>query len=194
VTIKDRPLPTGAFDGAGPRSRGERPLPPGVVLDEAGQRSYEALVADRLPGTDVAAWSLFTFALGAGRRAEAFLSEVVRRHDLDGSQLSVLLVLWMTGPPHRLSPTRLSRNIAQSPSGMTHTVKRLTTSGLVTRVGLESDGRAKHVELTEAGLRVVTRCAEDLAAAVEQLFPRGAMRVEDLAAAQREVVDAFVRL
>lgn len=163
------------------------------VLDEAGQRTYEALVADRLPDADVAAWSLLTFALGTGRRAEAFLSEVVRRHGLDGSQLSVLLVLWMTGPPHRLSPTRLSRNIAQSPSGMTHTVKRLTTAGLVTRVGLEHDGRAKHVELTAHGEVVVAKCASELATAVEQLFPRDEMPVQELADAQRQIVMALTR-
>lgn len=165
----------------------------GRTLNEAEQRAYEAVVADRLPGIDVGAWSLFTFALGTGRRAEAFLGEVVRRHDLDGSQLSVLLVLWMNGPPHRLSPTQLSRNIAQSPSGMTHTVKRLTTAGLVTRVGLPTDGRAKHVELTPEGVKVVSHAARDLAAALEELFPRSELPVDELAAAQRHVVNLLTR-
>jgi DNA-binding MarR family transcriptional regulator len=164
-------------------------LSPGRVIDAAGQRSYEANVAERLPGVDVGAWSLFTFALGTGRRAEAVLSEVVRRHDLDGSQLSVLLVLWMNGPPHRLSPTRLSRNIAQSPSGMTHTIKRLTAAGLVTRVGVPTDGRAKHVELTSDGVRVVSLACRDLAAAIERLFPRASLPVDELAAAQRDIVN-----
>ena len=162
-----------------------------VVLAERGQRSYEGLVEERLPGFDADAWMLMTFTLGAGRRAEAFLSEVVRRHDLDGSQLSVLLVLWFTGPPHRLSPTRLSRLIAQSPSGMTHTVKRLTAAGLVTRVSLETDGRAKHVELTEQGVEVVERCAKDLAGAVEELFPREKLALGDLVGAQRQIVDVL---
>jgi DNA-binding MarR family transcriptional regulator len=171
----------------------DRPLANAVILDEAGQRSYEAIVADRLPGADVAAWSLFTFALGAGRRAETFLADVVRRHDLDGAQLSVLLVLWMNGPPHRLSPTKLSRRIAQSPSGMTHTVKRLTNAGLVSRVGLETDGRAKHVELTEEGERLVARCGADLAKAVEEIFPRSHLPVEELAAAQRQIVEVLTQ-
>ena len=152
---------------------------PAVVLDEGLQRNYEQLVKTRMPSTDTSAWALFTFVLGAGRRAEAFLADVVRPHGLDGSQLSVLLVLWMTGPPHRLSPTALSRNIAQSPSGMTHTVKRLTAAGLVSRIGLESDGRAKHVELTPEG--------------VENLFPRSELPIEDLAAAQRQIVSVMVQ-
>jgi len=166
---------------------------PAVALDESVQRAYERMVADRLPGTDASAWSLFTFALGAGRRAEAFLADVVRPHGLDGSQFSVLLVLWMNGPPFRLSPTALSRNIAQSPSGMTHTVKRLTAAGLVSRVGLESDGRAKHVELTDEGVDVVTSCAKDLAGAVARLFPRTDLPLEDLAAAQRQIVSVMVQ-
>jgi DNA-binding MarR family transcriptional regulator len=167
--------------------------PTAVILDEGAVRSYEAVVADRLPQVDIPSWTLFTFVLGAGRRAEAFLGEIVRRHDLDGAQLSVLLVLWFNGPPHRLSPTKLSRRIAQSPSGMTHTVKRLTAAGLVTRVGLESDGRAKHVELTSEGVRVVGTCADELAKAVEELFGRSELPVEELATAQRLLVEVLTQ-
>src|SRR3954447_13162315 len=137
----------------------KRPEP--RILDERLQRAYERAIAERLPGADATAFSLFTYVTGAGRRAEAFLADTVRPHGLDGSQFSVLMVLWMNGPPYRLSPTALSRNIAQSPSGMTHTVKRLTAAGLVTRVGLESDGRAKHVELTETGIELVHQCSKD---------------------------------
>jgi DNA-binding MarR family transcriptional regulator len=167
--------------------------PAAVIVDQATQRGYEAIVHDRLPGADAAAWSLFTFALGAGRRAETFLADVVRKHDLDGAQLSVLLVLWFNGPPHRLSPTKLSRRIAQSPSGMTHTVKRLTAAGLVSRVGLETDGRAKHVELTDEGLEVVRRAGKDLAAAIEAVFPREHLPVEHLAESQRLITEVLTR-
>lgn len=164
-----------------------------TVLNERVQAAYERVVGERLPEADTSAFSLFTFTLGAGRRAEGILGDVVRPHGLDGSQFSVLMVLWMNGPPYRLSPTNLSRNIAQSPSGMTHTVKRLTSAGLVTRVGLETDGRAKHVELTAEGIELVERCAKDLTAAVERIFPRPELALEDLAAAQRQIVAAMVR-
>lgn len=165
--------------------------PNAVVLDDAQQRSYEQVVQERLPATDPSAWALFTFVLGAGRRAEAFLADVARRHGLDGAQFSVLVVLWMNGPPHRLSPTKLSRFIAQSPSGMTHTVKRLTAAGLVSRPGLESDGRAKHVELTDEGLETVRRCSTDLAAAIEELFAEEDLPVEELTRTQRRLVNVF---
>lgn len=168
------------------------PKPPAIIDDDRRGR-IGAVVGERLPDTDVPAWMLFTYALGAGRRAEQFLAEIVRRHGLDGSQFSVLVVLWMSGPPHRLSPTTLSRFIAQSPSGMTHTVKRLTAAGLVSRIGLASDGRAKHVELTEEGLGTVTRCSAEVADAVEELFPRQELAVDDLAEASRLIVNAFAR-
>ena len=164
-----------------------------VIDDQETQRGYEALVHDRLPGAYAAAWSLFTFAIGAGRRAETILADVVRKHDHDGAQLSVLLVLWFNGPPHRLSPTKLSRRIAQSPSGMTHTVKRLTAAGLVTRVGLETDGRAKHVELTDEGVEVVRRAGKDLATTIESLFPRDELPVESLAESQRLITEVLTR-
>lgn len=166
------------------------PKPPAIV-DEDRRRRLGAVVGERLPDVDVAAWMLFTYTLGAGRRAEQFLAEIVRRHDLDGSQFSVLVVLWMSGPPHRLSPTALSRFIAQSPSGMTHTVKRLSAAGLVRRVGLENDGRAKHVELTDQGLEIVRRCSTDLAAVIESMFSRDELPVDDLATAQRRLVNVF---
>ena len=166
---------------------------PASVPSEKVQRAYERVIAERLPEVDTTAFSLFTFALGAGRRAESILGDVVRPHGLDGSQFSVLMVLWMNGPPYRLSPTNLSRNIAQSPSGMTHTVKRLTAAGLVTRVGLESDGRAKHVELTPEGIELVERCSKDLAKAVEEIFPSTELPLDELAASQREIVVALVR-
>ena len=38
-------------------------------------QNRDKLVASRLPGIDTAAWTLFTFALGTGRRAEAFLRQ-----------------------------------------------------------------------------------------------------------------------
>lgn len=164
-----------------------------VVLDDEQQRSYQQIIEDRLPARDPSAWALFTFVLGAGRRAEAFLADVARNHGLDGAQFSVLVVLWMNGPPHRLSPTQLSRFIAQSPSGMTHTVKRLSSTGLVTRVGLASDGRAKHVELTEDGVAVVQACAGELALAVEELFPRDDFPLDELAQTQRRIVNVFTR-
>lgn len=168
------------------------PKPP-AVIDDARRQTIGTMVGQRLPGIDASAWMLFTYTLGAGRRAEQLLAEIVRRHDLDGSQFSVLVVLWMSGPPHRLSPTALSRFIAQSPSGMTHTVKRLTAAGLVTRVGLETDGRAKHVELTDAGVEVVTRCSQEVAEAVEGLFPRDELPVDELAESARVLVNVFTR-
>jgi len=173
----------------------EKHPPPNYVenMTEEGLHAYEEILADRIPDADPATWALFTFVLGAGRRAEAFLANVVREFDLDGSQLSVLLVLWFTGPSHRVSPTNLSKRIAQSPSGMTHTVKRLTAAGLVTRVGLETDGRAKHVQLTPKGEEVVSRCAQELTKALEELFPREEMPVNELASAMRQVVDVLAR-
>ena len=79
------------------------------------------------------------------------------------------------------------------PSGMTHTVKRLAAAGLVCRVHLETDGRAKHVELTEQGVEVVTRCAKDLSEASVQLFEPAKAPLRDLASAQRHITTVLTR-
>jgi DNA-binding MarR family transcriptional regulator len=160
---------------------------------EASHRIFESSFQARLPGRDANAFALLTYTLGAGRRAEALVADVVRSHGLDGSQTSALIVLWMTGPPHRVSPTALSRTLSQSPSGMTHTIKRLTTAGLVSRVGVASDGRAKHVELTDRGVEVVRSCVEALSEAADRVFATSEEPVGELTGAQLEVVACLVR-
>ena len=59
--------------------------------------------------------------------------------------------------------------------------------------GLETDGRAKHVELTDEGVEVVRRAGKDLATTIESLFPRDELPVESLAESQRLITEVLTR-
>lgn len=63
----------------------------------------------------------------------------------------VLVSLAAAGPPHVLSPTALHGVVAQSPGGITKTLRRLEQAGLVERRVDPSDRRSLLVELTGTG-------------------------------------------
>lgn len=163
-------------------------------IHRASQVAFQRSISERVPDVDPAGIALFVYATGAGRLVDAFLASVARRHDLDGSQFSVLLTLWCAPPPHRMSPTALHRLLVQSPSGMSHTLRRLRAAGVIRRRDDATDGRAKDVELTAKGIRLLRRCMDEVVAALDEVYrdvPDGAL--DELADRQRQVAELFSR-
>ena len=95
---------------------------------------------------------VLTLTLVAGRHLEAWLSETVAARDLDTSGFIALAVLWLDGPPHRVSAGELARRIVQTSGGATKTMQRLVDRRLVRRVPDLEDGRRSLLELTSEGL------------------------------------------
>lgn len=81
--------------------------------------------------------------------------EVFERFGLNRGEVGVLSALRIAGPPHRLSPTRLSRGLMLSSAGVTSRLDRLERRGLVTREADHEDRRGVIVELTPRGLELV---------------------------------------
>lgn len=77
------------------------------------------------------------------------------QHGLNRGEVGVLSALRTAGPPHRLSPTLLSRGLMLSSAGMTKRLDRLEEQGLVRRRPDPGDRRGVIVELTAAGRRLV---------------------------------------
>jgi DNA-binding MarR family transcriptional regulator len=71
------------------------------------------------------------------------------------SECFVLISLLLQGEPYSLSPTTLCAFSLQTPGGMTKTLNRLETDGLVRRRTDRGDRRALLVELSAKGLRSV---------------------------------------
>jgi len=67
------------------------------------------------------------------------------------SEYAALHTLRIEGPPYRMSPSRLNEALALSSGGITKTVDRLESAGLVKRTPNPSDGRGVLVGLTSRG-------------------------------------------
>jgi DNA-binding MarR family transcriptional regulator/DNA-binding XRE family transcriptional regulator len=87
----------------------------------------------------------------AGRLADLLTERALRPHGLDRSQLAALVALASAGDDGSMSPGELAALLAQTPSGVTRTVKRLERDRLVARDSDPSDGRAVLLRLTPAG-------------------------------------------
>jgi DNA-binding MarR family transcriptional regulator len=117
-----------------------------------GRPDLVAALSEAIPGIDPMEALLLMRAGRLGRLVELYRARVATLDDgLDLSGSTVLGALLMLGPPHRLSPTFLSRYVVQTSGGMTKTLRRLETDGLVTRVPDEHDGRVSYVQLTAVG-------------------------------------------
>jgi DNA-binding MarR family transcriptional regulator len=84
-----------------------------------------------------------------GRRQEAVFS----RFGVNRGEVGALSALRVSGPPHRLSPTRLGRGLMLSSAGVTSRIDRLERRGLVRRLPDPDDRRGVIVELTDEGAK-----------------------------------------
>ena len=73
------------------------------------------------------------------------------------SEYTAMHTLRIEGPPYRMSPSRLNEVLALSSGGITKTVDRLESAGLVKRSPDPSDGRGVLVGLTPRGRKMAAR-------------------------------------
>ena len=97
---------------------------------------------------------------------------VFSRFGLNGGEVGALSALRISGPPHRLSPTRLGRGLMLSSAGVTSRIDRLERRGLVRRMPDPDDRRGVIVELTDQGLEVVDAAVAAVWISDRQLLER----------------------
>lgn len=85
------------------------------------------------------------------------LDEVFAEHGLQPGGFDVLATLRRNGPPHRMSPSQLHRQLMIASGSMTARLDRLEQSGLVAREPDPHDRRGLLVALTPAGLELIDR-------------------------------------
>src|SRR6185437_1865096 len=100
---------------------------------------------------------LFTRLSRVALLLEEFQHRAIDRFGLQFVDYSVLRVLQIQGPPHHLSPSRLSEVLVRSTGGMTQILDRLESAGLVTRLPYPTDRRKVIVGLTAEGLSLVKK-------------------------------------
>lgn len=127
------------------------------------------------PGLDTSPMEVIGRILRAAHLADARIRLVLRRSGLDRGALDVLATLRRSGPPYRLTPTELYRELVLTSGAVTHRVDALARAGLVERVPDPGDRRSSLVALTARGAAVADdamaahmRCEAELAAALDE--------------------------
>ena len=98
--------------------------------------------------------------------------EVFDRFGLSRGEVGALSALRISGPPYRLSPTRLAKGLMLSSAGITSRIDRLERRGLVRRLDDPDDRRGVIIELTDDGRDVVDEAVAALAISDRQLLDR----------------------
>jgi DNA-binding MarR family transcriptional regulator len=114
-------------------------------------------VGTDLNATELRAWqALLHTHHDVMRRLDAELRE---EHGLSMSAYDVLLRL-ARAPDHSLRMSDLAERVMVSPSGLTRTVDRLVSKGLVERDRFDGDARVMFARLTDQGRQVLRRAAK----------------------------------
>jgi DNA-binding MarR family transcriptional regulator len=98
--------------------------------------------------------------------------DVFGRFGLSRGEVGALSALRISGPPYRLSPTRLAKGLMLSSAGITSRIDRLERRGLVRRLDDPDDRRGVIIELTDDGREVVDEAVAALATSDRQLLER----------------------
>jgi DNA-binding MarR family transcriptional regulator len=105
-----------------------------------------------------------------GRHVAVREEEIFGRFGLNRGEVGVLSALRITGPPHRLSPTRLGKGLMLSSAGITTRLDRLERRGLVARLPDPDDRRGVIVELTDRGRELVDAAVDANTTSERQLL------------------------
>jgi DNA-binding MarR family transcriptional regulator len=113
------------------------------------------------PDLDTAAVAVIARLGRATAYIDGAVSARLAEFGLTRSSWDVLASLRRRGPPYRLSPTQLYRELMRTSGAMTHRLAGLERRGLIRRVPDPHDGRGLLVELTDRGVEVVDHVAPE---------------------------------
>ncbi|MFE4465288.1 MarR family winged helix-turn-helix transcriptional regulator [Oerskovia sp. NPDC056781] len=148
-----------------------------------------------LPGTDpLALESQVCFALSAGARAMvAMYRPLLEPLRLTHPQYLVMLALWQDAAAgERTTATSLAERLHLDPGTLSPLVRRLETTGYLTRSRNEHDGRVVDVTLTQAGRELRTQ-AEKVPPAITAATGLTLDELMEVHAAASKVVSAALR-
>ena len=136
------------------------------------------------PDLDVGALQVTARLSRIGPHLARRQEEVFGRFGLGRGEVGALSALRVSGPPYRLSPTRLAKGLMLSSAGVTSRIDRLERRGFVRRLDDPDDRRGVIIELTDEGREVVDAAVAALAISdrqlLERLDPHDVEQLEDL--------------
>jgi DNA-binding MarR family transcriptional regulator len=132
-----------------------------------------------------------TFLLGRlGRLTDSMTTDICAEAATTPAEIRVLAYL-VHAPEHTARPSDVARFVVQTSGGLTATLSRLESAGLVERRSDPSDGRGKLIVLSGDGRRlhdtVIIRLTDATAAAVTDLD------LDDIGTHVRDLINALER-
>jgi DNA-binding MarR family transcriptional regulator len=91
------------------------------------------------------------------------------KHGIDWSGFDVLATLRRSGPPYRMTPTHLYRELVLTSGAMTHRMDALERAGLIERRPDPNDRRSMMAALTRRGRQLIDRALVDHLAAEAEI-------------------------
>jgi DNA-binding MarR family transcriptional regulator len=131
------------------------------VVERTHLETARTHLRDQMPDEDADLHVLFIGLFRLGRMLERDAQQIVRADGLEVSDHQVLLGLWLNGRDDPLSPTQLSNRVIQTSGGMSKTIQRLRTAGLVDLGPDPASRRGRLVRLTDHGAKIAERHYRD---------------------------------
>lgn len=113
--------------------------------------------SERFPDLDVDAAVFFALGEALGWQLNRHLNDTLKRYGHTYAEYVVLTNLMSTGDTQGLSPTKLNESLRFTPAGMTKTLQRLESAGLIERESNPEDRRSVIMVLTPQGVATVER-------------------------------------
>lgn len=132
-----------------------------------------------------------TFALLLGRLArlnEAAVNEICVEHGTTPAEVRVMSLL-SHRPDRSASPSDIATFVVQTSGGLTATLRRLETDGMIDRVPDPNDGRGKLVLLTASGAAFHQRMLDAIVARTERIVAE--LDLGEVDSVVRRLVEAF---
>jgi len=113
-----------------------------------------------LPGLETSPMATIGRILRMQFLAEPAIRQNLRQHGLDPGGFDVLATLRRSGPPYKLTPTQLYRELVLTSGAMTHRMDMLERAGLIERTADPADRRGMLAGLTRAGRSIVEQAMQ----------------------------------
>jgi DNA-binding MarR family transcriptional regulator len=117
--------------------------------------------ADQRPDVDASPMHVVGRIHRLAAELDQMLAPIFSAHGLGDGEFDVLATLRRAGDPYELSPGGLGASMMVTSGAVTKRIDRLERAGLVTRRVSEHDARARLIQLTAAGLRLVNTAIEE---------------------------------
>ncbi|MGW4487670.1 MarR family winged helix-turn-helix transcriptional regulator [Amycolatopsis sp. NPDC004368] len=148
--------------------------------------------AAQRPDLDVSPMAVIGRLKRVSRLIDTELARTFARHGLDAASFDVLACLRRSDPPHRLTPTELTRTAMVTSGAVTQRLDRLEDRGLISRSRSETDGRGVLVALTGEGRALIDRALPDHVDTERRVLDALTPPVQaDLADALRTLLESF---